>query len=115
MSQIEGGSSRHHHPRRAVRTEQVDRAHAARKDAPWQPASGPRSHAIGAAPATAAIGAAPAPDTTDTPPPPGPTGAELAPDPARWRILGVALAAVFMSLVAVSIINVVLLPFSADW
>src|SRR5690625_5022374 len=36
------------------------------------------------------------------------SGAELAPDPARWRILGVALAAVFMSLVAVSIINVVL-------
>src|SRR5690625_4185828 len=34
--------------------------------------------------------------------------ARLAPDPARWRILGVALAAVFMSLVAVSIINVVL-------
>ncbi|MGC0250288.1 MFS transporter [Pseudactinotalea sp. Z1748] len=31
-----------------------------------------------------------------------------APDPARWRVLAVALAAVFMSLVAVSIINVVL-------
>src|SRR5690625_179506 len=108
MSKIEGGSSRHHHPRRAVRPEQVDRAHGGRKDAPEQPASGPRSDAIGAAPASDAIGAAPAPDTTDTPPPPGPTGAELAPDPARWRILGVALAAVFMSLVAVSIINVVL-------
>lgn len=33
---------------------------------------------------------------------------EQSPDPARWRVLGVALAAVFMSLVAVSIINVVL-------
>lgn len=35
-------------------------------------------------------------------------GADSAPDPARWRILIVLLAAIFMSLIAVSIVNVAL-------
>src|SRR5699024_1179336 len=45
--------------------------------------------------------------TTEATSPP-PAQQDDAPDPARWRVLAVALAAVFMSLVAVSIINVVL-------
>lgn len=37
-----------------------------------------------------------------------PTAAGDLPDPARWRVLGVLLVAIFMSLVGVSIVNVVL-------
>ncbi|WP_035719469.1 MFS transporter [Gordonia shandongensis] len=36
------------------------------------------------------------------------SGPETAPDPARWRVLWVLLAAIFMSLVGVSIVNVAL-------
>src|SRR5699024_1670034 len=37
-----------------------------------------------------------------------PRDAEFAPQPVRWRILVVLLAAIFMSLIAVSIVNVAL-------
>ncbi|XBH21127.1 MFS transporter [Jonesiaceae bacterium BS-20] len=40
--------------------------------------------------------------------PSSPVGEEYVPDPRRWRILSVILVAMFMSLVAVSIVNVVL-------
>src|SRR5690625_3433642 len=68
MSKIEGGSSRHHHPRRAVRPEQVDRVHARYKGTPEQSPSGQHPEAVGAAPASDLAGTAPGSDVAGAAP-----------------------------------------------
>src|SRR5690625_1323872 len=86
MSKSKDGSGRHHpHSDPAARVDPVEREHA---PDPLLAGHGPDPVVAGHRP--------------------DPVVAGHGPDPARWRILGVALAAVFMSLIAVSIINVVL-------